>query len=152
MPATRIRRARRDDLPALLALEALFPSDRMSQRSLRHFVDAPNAEFLVVEADGKILGNLLLLTRRGSRKARIYSVIVAPAARGLGLAQQLVRAAEAAAERRGMTQLLLEVRTDNTAARGLYERLDYRRIEALPGYYDDGSDGLRLARRIDAKG
>jgi ribosomal-protein-alanine N-acetyltransferase len=132
----------------LLQLEALFPSDPMSRRSLRRFIDAPNAVFLVAESSGKVLGNLLLLTRADSRRARIYSVIVDPQARGLGLAQKLVAAAHEAATALGCDAVSLEVRSDNTAARGLYAKLGYAAECELPGYYDDGADGLRLIKPL----
>jgi ribosomal protein S18 acetylase RimI-like enzyme len=143
-----IRPARLDDLPVLVQLEALFPSDALSRRSLRRFITAPNAVFLVADIDGGVLGNLLMLTRARSRVARIYSLIVDPAARGRGLARQLVIAAFNAAASRGAQALSLEVRTDNQAARALYESLGFEIVDTLPGYYDDGADGLRLARRI----
>lgn len=148
MSEPRIRPARREDVDALLALEALFPSDRLSRRSLRGFIDNPRAVFLVVEIAGRVAGNLLLLTRRGSLAARIYSVVVDPAARGLGFGERLVRAAEDAARARGCSAVRLEVRADNAAARKLYRRLGYAIERALPGYYDDGATGLRLTRRL----
>jgi ribosomal-protein-alanine N-acetyltransferase len=149
--AAAIRAARFDDIPALLALEALFPSDRLSRRSLRRFIANSRAAFLVAEHEGRIRGNLLLLTRRDQpAKARIYSVIVDPAARGLGLAQQLVHAAERAALQRGCTTVTLEVRADNRAALSLYRKLGYAVERELPGYYDDGADGLRLAHALHA--
>lgn len=147
MSAT-LRRAELADIDALLGLEALFPSDRMSRRSLRRFIAAPNAVFLVAEVEGNVRGNLLLLTRRDSRHARIYSVVVDPQARGLGLAQQLVVAAQAAAAQRGCDAVSLEVRSDNVAARALYAKLGYQIDADLPGYYEDGGDGLRLLRAL----
>jgi len=143
-----VRRAARSDLPALLRLEALFPSDSMSRRSLRRFVDAPNAVFLVADRGGDVLGNLLLLTRRDSRRARIYSVVVDPQARGLGIAQKLVASAQTDAAKLGCDEVALEVRSDNTAARSLYAKLGYEAEGELPGYYDDGSDGLHLRKSL----
>lgn len=148
-PAT-VRRAVPADLDALLKLEALFPSDRMSRRSLRGFMHNPRADFLVAAAGGQVLGNLLLLSRAGSRTARIYSLIVDPGGRGLGLAQQLVRAAEAAARQRRCRAVALEVRADNVSARGLYQKLGYAVDRPLPAYYDDGADGLRLKRNLES--
>ncbi|MDB5968874.1 MAG: family N-acetyltransferase [Hydrocarboniphaga sp.] len=147
--AATVRRAALADIDALLKLEALFPSDQMSRRSLRGFVANPRADFLVAETGGRVLGNLLLLSRAGSRTARIYSVMVDPWARGLGLAQQLVAAAEAAARRRHCTSIALEVRADNIPARRLYEKLGYTVDRELPAYYDDSADGLRLKRRLE---
>lgn len=140
-----IRPATIADAPALLAMESLFPSDRMSMRSIRRFIAAPGARVLVAHRDRELLGNLVLLLRAGSDKARIYSVVVSPAARGLGIGNALVQAAERAAraaDRRGVT---LEVRADNVAARALYAKRGYVEARRLPQYYDDGADGLRLA-------
>lgn len=144
-----IRRGRPGDVDAMQALEALFPSDRMSRRSLRHLLQAPTARVLVAESGtGAMLGNLIGLRRAGSRAIRIYSVVVAPEARGSGLGRRLVEALQALAASEGCQRVSLEVRADNAAARALYDRLGYRSVAALPGYYDDGSDGLRLARSI----
>ncbi|WP_428311257.1 GNAT family N-acetyltransferase [Hydrocarboniphaga sp.] len=145
-----LRRATLADIDALLELEALFPGDQMSRRSLRAFIANPRADFLVAEIRGELLGNLLLLSRAGRRSARIYSVIVDPASRGLGIAQELVTAAEAAARQRRCTTVTLEVRADNAAARGLYRKLGYITDHHLPAYYDDGADGLRLSHDLHA--
>lgn len=148
--APRIRRATLRDVPALLALETLFVSDRMSARSIRRFIASPRARVFVAARGEQVLGNLVLLLRAGSRRARIYSVVVSPQARGLGLGNRLVEAGERAAKREGRNAVSLEVRADNTAARALYARRGYVEERALPAYYDDGADGLRLQRALKA--
>lgn len=145
-PAAAIRPGRPADAAAILALEALFPGDRMSAASVRRFLRVPSAHVLVAERDGAVLGNLIWLTRRGSRRARIYSVVVAPEARGLGLGRRLVETMQRDAAAAGCEAATLEVRADNTAARALYAALGYRETARLPGYYEDGGDGLRLLR------
>jgi ribosomal-protein-alanine N-acetyltransferase len=136
------------DVPELLRLEALFPSDRMAARTLRRFMRSPTAHFWVADSDARVLGNLLMLRRKTSATARIYSVIVDPAARGMGLGAKLVTTAEAEARRLGLARMSLEVRADNTAARAMYARLGYAEAAQLPGYYDDGGDGLRLVKAL----
>ena len=42
----------------------------------------------------------------------------------------------------------LEVGTENAAARALYARAGYRVAEVLPGYYEDGTDALRLEKPL----
>ncbi len=140
----RVRPARHQDDGAILTLEELFPSDRMSLRSVRHFLKSPSARTWVAELDGAVVGNLILLTRKNSGTARVYSVVVAPPARGRRFAERLVRAAEIEAQRLGLHRIKLEVRLDNAAARALYAKLGYTEDEQLPGYYEDGADGLRL--------
>lgn len=145
----RVRPARRADLPALAALEQrAFRGDRLSARQFRHHLRNPAAWFAVAGPPGDPRGMALVFFRRGSTVARLYSIMVAPAARGRGLGLRLLRAAEAAARRRGCRELRLEVRADNAAALGLYAGAGYRRLARLPRYYEDGADGWRHARRL----
>lgn len=146
MSAIRIRHGAARDAAAILEMEAHFPSDRMSARSVRNFLRTPSAHVWVVEAMDELAGSLVLLTRKGGHSARIYSVIVLPQMRGKGLAAKLVAAAETRARQLGLSAVTLEVRHDNAAARALYRKLGYREEKSLPAFYDDGSDGLRLRK------
>ncbi|HWU68165.1 MAG TPA: GNAT family N-acetyltransferase [Stenotrophobium sp.] len=147
--ATPIRRARPADAAAILELERHFPSDRMSARAVRDFLRSPRATVWVAQVEaGLVAGNLILLTRARSRAARIYSVVVDPVARGRGIAQRLLRAAEATARKRGIAAITLEVRADNAAARALYRKHGYAEIRTLPVFYDDGADGVKLRKTL----
>lgn len=148
MSAIRIRRGAARDAAAILEMESHFPSDRMSARSVRNFLRAPSAHVWVVEAANELVGSLVLLTRKGVRSARIYSVIVLPQMRGQGLAAKLVAAAETQTRKLGLDAVTLEVREDNAAARALYRKLGYIEEKPLPAFYDDGSDGLRLRKTL----
>ena len=139
----RIRRARRNDLAALVELEqGVFSSDRMSARQLRHHLANPLADILVAAHDGAVLGAAVVFFRRQHRIARLYSVAIAARARGMGLGAALLAAAERAAKARRSTALRLEVRKDNAAAQSLYERRGYQRFGAKAAYYEDGHDAL----------
>ena len=142
-----IRRAKRADVASILKLEAHFPSDHMSAATVRRFLRVPTAAVWVAESENEVVGSLVLLTRRNTRTARIYSVVVSAVARGQGLAQKLVCVAETYA-REHKTVIFLEVREDNTAARALYHKLGYAEVRTLPGFYEDGSDGLRLRKLL----
>ncbi|HEX7044567.1 MAG TPA: GNAT family N-acetyltransferase [Burkholderiales bacterium] len=142
----------RADLPALVALEREFPGDRLTRRSLRHLLTRGHADVWVAAGGDGLLGDAVVLYRRGSCCARLYSLVVAPAARGRGIAQALMRTAEAGTAARGVETLRLEVRCDNRAALALYAKLGYGCIERLPRYYEDGVDGLRLQRHLSGSG
>jgi ribosomal protein S18 acetylase RimI-like enzyme len=144
-----VRRATAADLGAIVALEAAcFPAvDRFPPRAWRRLL-APvcrhTALTLVCDGDdGALAGSVCLLLRRTARVVRIYSIAVAPAARGRGLGRLLLLAAVAALPRR-ITTLSLEVRADNGAALGLYCALGFVETHRLPRYYGDGADGVRL--------
>lgn len=146
--AGRVRKGCRSDAQAILALEDLFPTDRMTIRSVRRFLSVPNAHVWIAELDGGVVGNLIWLSRSGSRAARVYSVVVAPAARGRRFAQRLVQTMEHDARSEGHELAMLEVRADNLAARALYAKLGYAEAAKLPDFYEDGGDGLKLVKPL----
>jgi [ribosomal protein S18]-alanine N-acetyltransferase len=150
----RLRKARPGDVDALLAIErASFASDRLSPRQLAaHAAGRTRARFVVAERAGEILGNALVFLRRGVRRARLYSIVVAARARGLGLGARLLARAEQEARMAGAGELSLEVRTGNRDAIALYERSGYRRTGVRPAYYEDGAAAYRYLKLLGKKG
>jgi len=145
--AAAIRAARPSDLDDLLAIEtASFPSDRLSRRSLRRFAAA--GRLSVAEAGGRTAGYALVLTRRGGRSARLYSIAVDAGCAGRGIGRGLLADAEARARAAGLAEMRLEVRAADARARRFYAAAGYAPVAELPGYYADGADGLRLAKRL----
>ena len=145
----RVRRARDADLPRLVALEnAVFATDRMSARQWRHHVSNPNADVLVAERGGTMAGAAVVFFHSDHRIARLYSIAVAPEARGAGIGDTLLAAAERKARTRGRERFRLEVRTDNAAARRLYERRGYRAFGTKSRYYEDGCDAVRYEKTL----
>lgn len=150
MPALTYRRARRPDLDGLVALEALFPGDRVSRRSFARLLRAASAEIWVCSREVCLLGNAVVLYRAHSRSARLYSLVVDPTVRGQGIATALLAAVESAAAHRGCTQLHLEVRRNNAAALALYTKRSYRVVRSIADYYEDGQAALRLEHSLAA--
>jgi ribosomal protein S18 acetylase RimI-like enzyme len=95
------------------------------------------------------LGSAVLFFRQRSGVARLYSLATQPEARGRGVGAALLEAAAEAARHRGCRALRLEVRTDNTAAIGLYERAGFQRIGRYECYYQDGADAWRYEKPLD---
>lgn len=147
-PTATVRPARAADLPALLALEALFPGDRLGPRQFRYHLQNPRARLRVIVRSGRIAGYALLLLRARSATARLYSIAVDPRQHGQGLGARLLADAERQARRAGASALRLEARLDNPAATVLYTGRGYRRVAFLPGYYEDGADGWRYEKGL----
>jgi ribosomal-protein-alanine acetyltransferase len=147
----RIRRAADADLVALLELEnASFAGDRMTSRQWRRHLRSDSARVLVAVRARRLAGAAVLFFRLRSRVARLYSIAVAADARGQGIGEALLEAAERAASRRGCARLRLEVRVDNAGAQRLYERRGYRRFGRRAAYYEDGHDAWRYDKRLSA--
>lgn len=145
-----VRAATGADLPALLALEQAFPGDRLTRSNFRYLLGRSSSEVWVYVGANALLGDAIVLFKKRSRRARLYSLIVAPFARGRGIARALVRTVETAAAARGCNCVSLEVRTDNAAALALYAKLGYGIVGKIPRYYDDGCHALQLERALGA--
>lgn len=146
---TRIRPARMDDLDALIALEnATFSSDRLSPRQWRRHLASDSVSILVAANPRAVLAAALLLFRRNSRIARLYSLAVGADARGLGLGDALLAACEDESRQRACALLRLEVRRDNLVAQRLYQRRGYHLFATHTRYYEDGDDALRFEKSL----
>lgn len=144
-----IRQATLADLDALERLEnSCFDSDRLSRRQLRYMLTKAHGVTLVWDAEGAILGYVLVLFHAGTSLARIYSLAVDERARGQGIARALVVAAEEAARAHDRASIRLEVRPDNAAAIRLYESLGYRLFGRFDDYYEDHTEALRFEKML----
>ena len=144
-----IRCAEPADLDALVDLERRsFSSDQLSRRQLARHLRSDTSALLVACRNGQLLGDALVFYRRGSRLARLYSLVVAAQAQGLGLGQALLDAAERMAAERGCREMRLEVQSGNQRAIRLYERAGYSLRDLRPGYYENGSDARRYRKQL----
>lgn len=161
----RIRPATVGDLDRLVALEAAcFETDRLTRRSFRGLIDKPSATLLAMEAEetpaagdgasgrapAALIGYVLVLYRSGVASARLYSIAVVPEARGRGVAQRLLAAAEDAARGHDCISLRLEVHVDNAAAIALYQARGYRPFGRYLDYYQDHGAALRFQKSLIA--
>lgn len=74
--------------------------------------------------------------------ADLDRIAVLPAARGRGLARELLAALVDSARDLGADRMLLEVAADNAAAIGLYDSFGFDTINTRTGYYSGGIDAL----------
>ena len=152
--ASAIREAGPGDLDALAAIEnQCFSIDRISRSGLRRFLtrnlqDPWGVRFLAVEHGASICGYVLLLLRRNSLIARIYSIAVLPEHRRTGMARTLLADAESVATEAGRNRMRLEVREDNAGAIRLYTSVGYRSFDRIEQYYEDRSAAIRMEKPL----
>jgi len=144
-PDLRIAEARPDDLEALLGLEtAVFAHDRLSRRAFRHQIRHGRGVILTArDADGRLLGYVLVRWAKGRRAGRVYSLARAPTAPP-GTGRALLEAAIGRIRAEGLTEVRLEVSPENARARRLYERMGFEVTRRIEDYYEDGGPALRM--------
>ena len=132
------------DIPALVELEEiLFPGD--APWTWKMFAGELEAGcFYVVHRDGKGLIDGYAGMALTADEAEVHTIGVRPAAQGAGLGRKLLRQLISAA---GDRRLLLEVRTDNAAAIGLYASEGFITLGVRRRYYEQsGADAFTMAR------
>jgi GNAT superfamily N-acetyltransferase/ADP-ribose pyrophosphatase YjhB (NUDIX family) len=137
--SVRLRRARRDDVGAIVALIAddqlgatrEDPGDLAAYLAAFDEIEADPQELLVVaDDDGTVVGTLQLsvvpgLARRGARRGQLEAVRVAASHRGQGLGRLLVSWAVEEARSRGCGLVQLTTDKSRSDALRFYERLGF---------------------------
>jgi ribosomal-protein-alanine N-acetyltransferase len=142
-PPFHITVARRDDLPAILALErAGFAEDEQwSERSWAGELAGAGRTVLLARS-GTVVGVISLFTT--GELADLHRLVVAPGQRGQGIGLALVQAGLEAVRHLGAFAVMLEVGYRNEAAIALYQRVGFEQLRARPDYYGPGQHALIL--------
>ena len=137
------------DIATLVEIEqACFTTDKLSVRSFRRFISEKRSDLYIARYKNEIVGYYLLLYRRGTSLARLYSIALLPSARGTGIAAQLLKDAEERALERHCAFMRLEVRPDNAAAIRLYQKQGYHPFGVKLDFYEDHTDALCMQKQI----
>jgi GNAT superfamily N-acetyltransferase len=137
-----LRAARREDVPAVVALIAADQlgatrdgvrdaADLAAYTAAFEAIDADPAHILVVaEVAGEIVGTMQLsflpgLARRGALRAQIEAVRVADSSRGSGLGARMIGWAIDEARRRGCALVQLTTDKSRLDAHRFYQRLGF---------------------------
>jgi ribosomal protein S18 acetylase RimI-like enzyme len=127
-----IRSYRPEDLAAVVALwhdAGLARPWNDPARDIARKREIQPELFFVGESDGAIVASAM--AGDDGHRAWVYYVAVGTRARGNGYGRALMQHVEATLRARGCAKLNLQVRADNHAAVGFYERLGYLREERI---------------------
>lgn len=138
------------DVKGLVELEeTCFETDRLSARQYRYFIKKPTALVISARHGSSVIAAAVVLFRKNSRIARLYSLAVHPDYRQRGLAAELNEFAEKCARRFHCHEIRLEVRKDNRKAIRFYEKHGYTHMGEYRKFYEDGADALRMRKLLD---
>ncbi len=114
--------------------------------------------FLVAELGDDVVGYIMCRIEYGfshlrrfglARKGHIVSVAVLAEHRGKGVGTKLIEHAQAEMAKKSSRECYLEVRVSNLQAVSLYERLNYKKVSRLEGYYRDGEAAYLMAAPLE---
>ena len=135
------REANAFDLLVFVSLDKeLFPYSPWSASQYKEEFASPTRHFVVaVDAEQNIIGYAGVFAP-GAAEADILTVGVVPEHRGKGVAKALIALITDWAKEQGTTAMMLEVKTDNTDAIGLYDSLGYSTLNIRKDYFGAGLD------------
>lgn len=139
-----------DHLPDVLRLNirCFLQGDNYTKHTFNYLLNEPRTvSYRVVAASGEIVGfAFVMINDNGS--AHLTTIGVAPEHRRRGLASELLDHVEWAAEKRGATTMMLEVRVSNISAQTLYQKAGYTVVQRIERYYTNGEDCFMMMRSI----
>ncbi|HUE00953.1 MAG TPA: ribosomal protein S18-alanine N-acetyltransferase [Bryobacteraceae bacterium] len=134
-------------LPRVLRIErASFGADAWPRRYFLELYGECRDFFVIAKCGGRIAGYAVACAEK--REAEIASLAVHPDYRRRGVGDALMRYTLRRLRAAGVRRVELMVRTGNAAGAQLYRSLGFRRVRLAPGYYEDGGDGVLMARAI----
>ncbi|GAB2556116.1 ribosomal protein S18-alanine N-acetyltransferase [Leucobacter ruminantium] len=147
-----LREASPDDLDAIWSIEAgVFGAEAWSRETMRSELEGEYRHYIVlVDGAGAVRGyaGLLAVGDDGD----VQTIALSPEVRGEGHGRRLMDELLDEADRRGVTQVFLEVRADNPPARGLYASLGFEEIAVRPHYYQpDDVDAVVMRLRMEER-
>ncbi|MFZ5618736.1 MAG: ribosomal protein S18-alanine N-acetyltransferase [Pseudomonadota bacterium] len=143
MSKWRVRPARLDDAPSIVALESgAFGAASWGASAVADGLTAPHVAALIAFPEGEREAAGFAFWRPLGEEAEILSIGVAPTKQRRGCARALLAEIIAQACGRGVRKLFLEVAVANAPAEALYATLGFERIGRRKRYYRNGGDAL----------
>ncbi|MFI9505756.1 GNAT family N-acetyltransferase [Nocardia sp. NPDC052566] len=148
-PTPVFRLAARADLDPVAQIEAeRFGEHSYPYFALRQLFDLHQATWLVAEADGRVLG-YVLIALAPQRRAWLLSLAVAADSAGHGLGTELVRQALRKCRSLDVASVLITVRPTNEAAYTIYQREGFEWADHEERYFGAGEPRDVLECRLD---
>jgi ribosomal-protein-alanine N-acetyltransferase len=133
------REANAFDLPVFVSLDKdLFPYSPWSASQYKEEFSSPTRHFVVALNERQSIIGYAGVFAPGAAEADILTVGVVPEYRGQGIAKALMALLTDWANTQGSTAMMLEVKTDNHEAIGLYESLGYLKLNVRKDYFGAG--------------
>lgn len=143
------REANAFDLSVFVSLDKeLFPYSPWSASQYKEEFSSPTRHFVVAIDETESIVGYAGVFAPGAVEADILTVGVVPAHRGKGIAKALMALITDWANAQESTAMMLEVKTDNHEAIGLYESLGYSTLNIRKDYFGAGLDAQVMRLKL----
>jgi ribosomal-protein-alanine N-acetyltransferase len=131
-----------------LDLRCFVDGEAYSRETFEYLLTSPDSvSYRAVLPDGTMVGFIVGIVEP-DRTGHITTLGVAPEHRRRGIAHRMLLKVEEGFKRRGVRITRLEVRSVNTGAQDLYQKLGFAVTQRLPRYYSNGGDGLLMIKSL----
>ena len=126
-----------------------FNKEAFTKQQIASLLSDYNSVSLVAKENGEIIGFIIgiVYVERNSLTGHILTIDILPIHRRKGIAQSLLQKIEKIFKEKSVKACRLEVREDNIAALGLYQKLGYKKIAKLKNYYRN-AHGIYLKKDL----
>ncbi len=131
-----------EHIPAIAELENQCFSEPWSEKALAEELNVPSALFLTAMIGGAVAGYMGV--HHLGDCAYVCNVAVFPEFRRRSVASALLEAHMQRAKEAGMSEISLEVRTSNAAARTLYEKFGFEHLGTRPKFYRSPEENAEI--------
>jgi [ribosomal protein S18]-alanine N-acetyltransferase len=131
-----------------LDLRCFIDGEAYSRETFDYLLTSPDSvSYRAVTPDGTMVGFIVGIVEPDAT-GHITTLGVAPEHRRRGVARRMLLKVEEGFRRRGVRITRLEVRSVNTGAQDLYQKLGFAVTQRLPRYYSNGGDGLLMIKSL----
>ncbi|MBQ4371987.1 MAG: ribosomal protein S18-alanine N-acetyltransferase [Firmicutes bacterium] len=139
------------DVRAVREMELACFRHPWSEATIAESLSSPACVFLLAEAEGSFAGSVCAWMIPPF-ECQVGNIGVMPGFRRRGVAETLMEALRAEAEKAGIAEMFLEVRVSNAPARALYEKLGFAVVDIRKKYYENTEDALVMRLSLGAPG
>jgi len=144
-----IRSASLNDIPFLIQLErSCFKYYLIDKKSFARFIKSNSSELFVVEFESQIVAYSLMIYRKNSMKARLYSIAVDEKYRKHKIGTRLLTYGEELVRQKGLREIALEVQIENTHVIQFYQKHGYIGKKTMHNYYESGQHAERMLKTL----
>ncbi len=143
----RIRNYSVQDLTELFEIDKVCfaPGIAFSKAEMLSLLSHRNSITRIAEMSGSVVG-FVVGRIEDSRFSHVLTLDVLPKARRSRIGTALMGALHSEFGKHHVRWTVLEVSASDLGARQFYEKLDYRYVETIQGYYNGKEDAVRMVR------